>query len=351
MRRLGALILMVAVVLSACGGQIEEAPSLVAPPTRTVVPATGTPSADDYLTYLTFASLQDNVGAYVDAAETISAVDRAAFFEQYVLAPHPECFNGDYLTPDAGAALMQQLHLTRVPQEFWTDFLSAWREQTNDFPVDVLQEHVEQAFVQAAKALPPQGTLRVCLFPSPAQRFGDTAELFTKHKGLEVYVLGRDLLFLACAGGDPCLQDLPFVFAYAYHYTQQLHATPHTVDDMSLLEFAIYNGRATDFALELYPEASFLWTAELSPEDEAEVWAAIQRYQDVTPGATVEARQLDRVLYGRHTSHYPDWGGMIVGVHIVQAFRANNPDVSLAELAAMSATEVLERSGYAPPSP
>ena len=351
MRRWGVLFLALAVVLSACGGQIEEAPPLVAPPTRTAVPATLTPSADNYLAYLSVSSLADEVRAYLDAAETASALERPVLFEQYVLTPRPECFDGDYLTPDAGATLMQRLHLTRVPQEFWADFLSGWREQVNDFPLEVLQEYIEQAFVRAAKILPPQGTLHVCLFPSPSQRFGGGVDMFVKHNGLEMYVLGRDLVFASCADGEVCLGDLPFVFAYAYHYAQQLHYTPRTVEDMSLLEFAIYNGRATDFALELYPEASFLWTAEISPQDEAEVWAAIQRYADVTPGETVEARQLDRVLYGKNTSHYPDWGGMIVGVHIVQAFRANNPDVSLAELAAMPATEVLARSGYAPPAP
>ena len=338
MRRWGALTLAVALVLSACGVQIEEAPPLVAPPTRTAVPATLTPSAADYLAYLSIASLADEVRAYLDAAETASALDRPVLFEQNVLTPRPECFDGDYLTPDAGAILMQELHLTLLP-------LEAWRVALNEFPADALQAGVEQTFTRAAELLPPQGDLRVCLVPAPPWDEPEKME----HGGLDVRVLGRDLLFVACAGGDLCLEDLPPLTAYAYHYAQQLRYVPRSVEDMSLLEFAIYNGRATDFALELYPDAAFPWTAEISPDDEAEVWAAIQRYRDVTPGETVEARQLDRVLYGKNTSRYPDWGGMIVGVHIVRAFRANNPDVSLAELAAMSAADVLARSGYAPP--
>ena len=340
MRRLVAWLLTLAVLLSACGGQIEEAPPLVAPPTRTAVPATLTPSAEDYLAHLKVTSLADEVRAYLDAAETASALERPVLFEQEVLAPRPECFAGDYLTPDAGGQLMRELHLTLLPHE-------VWRVALEEFPAEALQNGLEQAFVRAAEILPPQGDLLACLFPAPPR---DAPEKMA-HYGLDVRVLGRDLVFVACAGGELCLEDLPPLTAYAYHYTQQLRATPRTVEDMSLLEFAIYNARATDFALELYPEAQFPWTAEISPEDEAEVWAALQRYQDVTPGETVEARQLDRVLYGKNTSRYPDWGGMIVGVHIVQAFRANNPDVSLAELAAMPAAEVLERSGYAPPTP
>ncbi len=338
MRRLGALFLIGAVLLGACGGQIEEAPPLLAPPTRTAVPATVTPSEADYLSALTVETLADEVRAFLSEAINASALERPVLFEQYVLAPRPECFDGDYLVPDAGASLLAEMHLTLVP-------LEAWRGLADIFPAELLQTDVEEAFVRAAELLAPQNHLRVCLFPAPP--WGEPQRM--EHGGLDVRVLGHDLVLVACAGAELCLDDLPFMFTYAYHYAQQLAYTPRTVEDMSLLEFAIFNARATDFALTLYPDATFPWTVDISPEDEAEVWAAMQRYQDVTSGETVEARQLDRVLYGKNTSRYPDWGGMIVGWHIVQAFRANHPDVSLADLAAMPAAEVLARSGYAPP--
>ncbi len=340
MRKLGALVAVGAMVLGACGGQIEESPPLVAPPTRTPVPATHTPAAEDYAAYLAVETLTEEVRAFLEAAEAASALERSVLFEQKVLAARPACFDGDYLTPDAGAILMRELHLTLLSLETWRAALEA-------FPASALQSGVEDTFARAAALLPPQGALRVCLFPAPPRQRPQDAP----HHGLDVRVWGRELLFVACAGGELCLEALPPQLAYAYHYAQQLHLAPRTVEDMTLLEFAIYNARATDFALTLYPEARFPWTVTIAPEDEAEVWAALQRYADVTQGETVEARQLDRVLYGKNTSRYPDWGGMIVGWHIVQAFRANHPDVTLSELAAMPAAEVVARSGYAPPAP
>ncbi len=324
-------------VLAACGGEEDHTPDLAALPTRTPVPATLTSEPADALANVSLIALRERVAAFLDEAEDASPLDRPVLFDQHVFAAHPDCFSDAY-------------HTNTEPLELF-DFnlvsldLAQWREALDQFPEAELIAAIDAALARAVEVIPPEGPFRVCLFPSPPWPHRGDAPVTG---AFQTQTLSSDLVVAWCSEGAACLDGVGKTIAFAYHYAVQLGHLNRTVGTTTLRDFMILDARADDFATYLYPGAVFPWHVDLDPALEADLWARMQESLDVTYQDYPEYRRIERFLYGRGTEQYPDWGGIVIGMHIVEAFHENNPLVTYAELAALPSEDVIARSGYAP---
>lgn len=57
-----------------------------------------------------------------------------------------------------------------------------------------------------------------------------------------------------------------------------------------------------------------------------------------------DSELFQKLMFGG--GDFPRWSGYIIGYHIVQDFLKNNTDYSIEEWTKLSATELLNKSGY-----
>jgi hypothetical protein len=221
--------------------------------------------------------------------------------------------------------------------------LAAWRTAETLFPETELRTAIEDMLSRASDVLLVEDELRICMVAIP----GRTAPEDAPNGGVDAQVLGGDLALAWCSAGDYCLPYFGQQIAYAYHYAYQINHTGLTIADMPLLNMAIFNARAADFTRYLYPDAAFPWENALTAEQEAKLWADMSPYFGTTYQDYPDYRKIDRFLYGfTNPELYPAWGGLFLGEQIVSAYRSSHPDVTFAELAALSPQTLLEESGY-----
>lgn len=330
-------LLVVAALLSACGGESEDAPALSSPPTRTPAPATLTPAPDDSIAALEIISLADGVQTFLDEAADASPLDRPVLFDQHVFAPHPECFPDAFYT---GSQPLELMDFNLVSLD-----LAILQASVEMFPEAQLRESIETTIAAAADDLPLDAPFRVCIFPSPAWRPPEDLP----NGGLNVETFSDDVIIAWCGGGAVCLDAAPQEIAFAYAYAEQLQHGDFTVTNMTLLDWALFPARAADFARRSVPDARFPWSgAELDPAVEADVWSRMQTSLDVTYTDYPDYRKIERFVYGRDSEDYPRWGGVIIAGHIVDAYREAHPLTTPADLLALPTREMLAQSAYAP---
>ena len=334
--------LMLAWGLAACGEEVEVAPQLAAPPTRTPQPPTPTPSVADRLANITITFLDEPIAAYLDAAEGRSPIDRPDIFSDTVIAAVPDCFASTY-HPGVEPLELLQFNPVSVDNDAWRAVLAA-------LPREAMETALRDTLVTVITALPLDYSLRLCIVPVPTPHPQDTPETDTPPEIHGAEALSPDLLIMWCSGVDSCTEFLATDLAYAYYYAVQIGHTGLIYPDVPLLHFMLYAARAAEFTRALFPGATYPWDGfTLSPEQEATLWAAMQPHLRVTYSERIESRKIERFLNGRANSpDYPLWGGMIIAEHILQAYRDRHPELSWAELAAVPPETLLEESGYAP---
>ena len=332
-----SLLALLIAGLAACGGEEKSAPKLAAIPTRTPVPVTATPEVTPMAANVRVISLKDNIDAFLTASETASALDRIDLFNRYVIQLAPECFSGEFY-PGVQPLEMLGFNLTSIPME-------GWREATDSFPEEDLSASVMETLEIAMQRLPVERAIVVCLAPMPP--FGPPEDV--ENSGVAVQVLGGDRLIITCSAGSICLERAGWEVVYAYSVAYQMSLAGLTAFETPLLAYIIYAGRAEDFVRQMMPDATFRWDDALTPEQEIDVWARMQAYLDTTYQDYPGYRNVDRFIYGQPGSdRYPRWGGLYIGSRIVRAYRERHPDISAADLAALSPEDVLAASGYSP---
>ncbi|HID08175.1 MAG TPA: hypothetical protein EYP10_13635, partial [Armatimonadetes bacterium] len=319
--------LMLAWGLAACGEEVEVAPQLAAPPTRTPQPPTPTLSVEDRLENVAIVFLADPIAAYLDAAEGRSPIDRPEIFHDAVIAAVPDCFASTY-HPGVEPLELLQFNPVSVDNE-------AWRAVLDASPREAMEAALRDTLATVITALPVDHPLRLCVVPVPVPHPQDVPEAEAPAGIHGAEALSPDLLILWCSGGDSCTEFLATDLAYAYYYAVQIGYTGLIYPDVPLLYFMLYAARAAEFSRALFPDAVYPWDGfALLPEQEATLWAAMQPHLRVTYSERIESRKIDRFLNGRENSpDYPLWGGMIVAENILRAYRARHPDISWAELA------------------
>lgn len=346
MKRVAAIAILViaALAITACGNGEESAPVLAPLPTRTPVPATPTaePSAPAPVAATEVIDLSVALGAFLDAAQTISPLERSIAFDEYVTRSHPECAT---ITLFPGSQLVQMLDQAGL--DLVRADLDAWQQAIADFPAESVRAEVQAEMARVAELLPPapgDPSPRICLLPVPPwPEHGDLPEATAGAQ-----TLGPDLILVWCAAGAQCAEMLRPSLAYHAAYAYQIAASGLTMETMTLLDMALVHGRAADVALALHPDAAFDWQVTLEPAVEAELWSRMRDYLGTTYQDYPDYRKIERFLYGRETGEYPAMGGLYIGLQIVRAYHLAHPEVSYAALARMSAPDVLAASGYAP---
>ncbi|MBN1679760.1 MAG: hypothetical protein JW966_05675 [Anaerolineae bacterium] len=335
-RRLVGLPVLIAVLLSGCGGEDESAPELAVLPTRTPVPATDAP-VDEPSAHYEVVSLQDEVNAYLAAADAAGALDRIDLFREHVIQQAPECAQSE-MWPEAQPLELFDFNLVEVDNV-------TWHEVVDTFPEDGIMQVVSETMEQTVPLLPPPQPVRICLVPVP--RNGPPED--QPDGGVNVIVFSDDLIIIACSAGSLCLDYLPDKLAFFYSYAYQVGQTGWIGGETPLLGFAVYFGRGTDFARQINPDAVFAWDDALTPEKEADVWSRMQEFLLTTYQDWPEYRNVNRFMYGdQDQDRFPAWGGAYIGTQIVSAYRERHPDVSLVELAALPPDILLADSGYTP---
>jgi hypothetical protein len=337
------VLIFAALALAACGTPGEVAPRLVALPTRTPAPITPTPAevAAAAPSNIEVISLHGAIDAFLTASEAASPLERIDLFIQHVLTPHPACFEGSLWLGAQPLETLDNLGLNLPSVD-----MENWRASVDAFPETQALAAAEDALREAYALLPRDTVLRVCVAPVPGPRrpFEEAPD-----GGLNIQVMGSDLVLALCSAGESCLEPLRSRIAGGYGYAYQIEQVGLTGAEIPLLGWAVYQGRADDLALRLFPDASFPWTDALTPEQEATVWEAMQEYLQTTYSDYPGYRNVDRFLYGYGgQERFPPWGGIYIGEQIVAAYRASHPDVTPAELMALDLETLLAGSGYAP---
>lgn len=346
MKHLLSILLMLVILLSACGGDTKESPRLSAPPTRTAVPATEEAAPDEFgVENIQLVSLGSEMDAFLTASETVGALERVDVFSQTVIAPAPECWTSS-LWP--GWQSLEQLDSMNV--NLPSVDMAAWRATTDAFPEEDLMRQSAEILREARAALPLDQPLRVCFAPMPPPRFfGPDQEGEVPNNGLRVDVFGS-VIYVGCADTASCAEQLDADLADAYAVAYQIVTSGHEGLDISLLSWVVMYGRAAVFGRDLVPGATFFTDTEMAPEIEADVWSRMQEYLTTTYNDYPGYRNVDYFLYGRdgRADQYPPYGGYYIGERIVRAYQASHPDATMADIMALDATTLAAESGYAP---
>jgi len=345
MTRVFRLVLLAVVLLSACGSPENPAPKLSAPPTRTPIAAevaTRAPAANQ----IEVISLRGKVADFLATADTVPALEQTITFMEMV--------SGAGCLGSMQESDLQFQALFAVAGIRWpiADF-TAWRQAVEAFPEAELIQQVTAQLQKVKDALPLAAPLRVCLIPVPeppapgeSGQIGRSFMYVVALNDLNTLALAGDLMLVTCSAGGGCLDDVPVELTRGYSYTYQQHQTGMRLETMTLLDRMVFEGRANDFTLRLFPEAAFPWTDALTSEDEAKAWRRLRRALD-----SDEYRYdfMYDLLYGYYGDpNYPVWGGVYVGDQIVQAYRAQNPELSWTQLAAIPPEQLFTESGYDP---
>lgn len=134
---------------------------------------------------------------------------------------------------------------------------------------------------------------------------------------------------------------LPLAMAHELHHSSRILDGPGY--GVTLLEAMITEGGAEAFVRATFPDAPPVpWVRPLAPEQEAAVWERARDELDVpeTPG------RHEQWFFG--SRDIPRWAGYRIGYAIARAYLDRHPDRSAADLAEVSANEVLSESGYDP---
>ncbi len=130
-------------------------------------------------------------------------------------------------------------------------------------------------------------------------------------------------------------KTLSYVAAHEYHHVTWGIRHGHKFAG-NVLEVLILEGRADSFANLVYPGLSLPWTSSLSREQEKKIWRdTVKDNLDNTD-----------LVFAKNLTQDEFWSGYAIGFHIVQAYIANNPKVSVEEWTGLTAEELFSDSGY-----
>ena len=131
---------------------------------------------------------------------------------------------------------------------------------------------------------------------------------------------------------------LPLALAHELHHAKRILDGPGY--GTTLMDAIVTEGSAEAFVRAVYPDAPVIpWVRPLGSE-EADVWRRAQR-EGVEPD---RAAQHDAWFFGGHS--LPRWAGYRIGYAVARAYLVRNEDRTAAELATMSAGDIIAGSRY-----
>jgi len=136
---------------------------------------------------------------------------------------------------------------------------------------------------------------------------------------------------------------VPYMVAHEYHHLYSFHLYNENqlnwgaINEGTLLDLMVTEGKADSFAQMVAPNAIVPWHNFMVSQEE------LNRYRDNLNSTDYDT--ITELMYHLHSSEL-DPSGYSVAYQIVQTFLNNNPDVSIVEWTAMSAEEILEKSDF-----
>ena len=213
--------------------------------------------------------------------------------------------------------------------------LEAWARAIQDVAEADVADAVGEAVAKAAPLLPAE-PITFCVFAlHPSDDF------VLERMGGVVGAAAATIVYINVYPLEGWLDRLEQSVTHEYHHAAWLQRFPDAFDDFRLLDYLVFEGKASSFAKLVYPEAEAPWTEALTPDQEREQWQALQPY--------LATRNLDfqrQIMFGN--DRFPLWTGYTIGFNVVQAFLEAHPDVSVETWTDMDAQELLQLSGYAP---
>lgn len=200
-----------------------------------------------------------------------------------------------------------------------------------------LHTAIDEALKKSAEMLPGSDKT-VHVFPAnPAYTHGKTQELNPLGVALEQDVM---VLFVT-----PILleEDLQHTIAHEYFHTVDMErGTAEDPATLTLLEAAVMEGKAEAFAKIIYPESKLDWIANA---DEKITEATKMLFLKEKDSAEVEV--WNDFYYGNAVSEVPIFASHMIGYDIMQSFLKQHPNMPVEEWLDLTAEEILAGSGYA----
>jgi len=316
----------------------DRSPTRVPIPTANVSSPTGS--------RVEIVSLAGAVAAFLDRAGETPLLEQSSEFTRMMVEQGAGCLDA----MPASAELVETLSELTGYKLPLAD-LTVWESATRQFPEDDLIAAASAVLRDAEAALPIDWALRICLIPIPAAETpavpaGDytNVPLVTATRALNVFTPRGDIVIVACDGGVACLDDLPQELARAYAQAYWLHQQRQELYHLNLLERVVLEGVGYVFARDVMPDASFRWEAVVTGGEQRRANGWLQAWHD-------DPRALrgfeNALLYGyANDDLFPPWGGVYVGVEIVQGYRSRHPDQPWDILAQLPVEAILSGSSY-----
>lgn len=242
--------------------------------------------------------------------------------------------------------IMNEAFGVDVPDNPHFQYMRRWdvtSDRIDDDVVDIIGEAL-----QASSAMLASVDIQVCLVPAPP----DSRTMASADNDLYAIAYG-DVIMVAMGGLSGRWQvELETVMAHEYHHTVRATALSQLVNveassidedgEITLLERIVTEGMAVVFAQMVVPQFQDPVYEGLSASRESDLWAEIIPQLESTDEA------LHRLYIQGRQAGVPVNAGYTIGYHIVQAYIANNPDVSLEEWTQLSAQDIYDASGYNP---
>lgn len=333
-------------VLCGCGGSENQdgGTELAALPTRTAAPQ-GSATPDSVPPSYTVYSLRAAVQAFLSAAPDRPLIEQSSAFVEIMNQSGVPCLEALGRLP-GGYELLFKTTWLQLPM---FDF-AAWQTAVNTFPDEAMLPLVQETLATAWAAYPLDQPLHVCLMPVPVvdPPLEETRSIWNQpHElalsGLGVLVPDANTLFVLCARGEGCLDDLAPEVLRGYGLVYRRAATGIRLDRVEVDGRAIDEGIAVALVRELAPEAALRGAEAL---DSAQM-AVMLKEIDLRTNVDFYPWDAADILYGhRGSERFPPWGGVAAGYGLVQAYQAAHPGVLLAELAALEPG--LIRAAYQP---
>ncbi len=291
------------------------------------VPASADENADEMVVIRGFEGTRD----YALAAAEGQEQTRASLYRQYVTDPYMKACSGE------GEQFSMSRKFLDTPIEDTGELLVA----TSGIEDNNVESRVRHWIGVAREHLPIK-SLTVCIFPySPDE---PSVERVKKNlQGNMGFVERGGVLWTQFIPADGWLDTLPHAVLHEYHHAVTYLLQPTLASNPTLLEMLVTEGGAEAFALSVRADASARSPlGSLSQAQQARTWSEMQEFLDST-----DPEILQLYVFG-DGKRIPRLAGYIIGTEIVLSFLANNPDIPAAQWSSMSASEIVDKSGYKP---
>jgi uncharacterized protein YjaZ len=272
----------------------------------------------------------EGVKAYAAAARETDPGNYAALYNDLVTVPYMKECSGD------GAQFSMSQSFLETPIQKTAELAAI---------VHAIEEHDVESrildWLTIARRELSIPELTVCIFPySPDAK--SVERIKRDLNGNMGFSETDGLLWAQFIPADGWLESLPHMVVHEYHHAVTNGYFPQTTEDPTLLDLLISEGGAEAFALTLNPPAANEPVATISKELRAEIWPQMREHLE---SKDPDFHQLILVGDGQRM---PRSAVYAIGTEIVLSFLKNNPHLTAAEWSALSARDLLDRSGYNP---